>query len=136
MYSVDNEASYQSVIQWQADIERYCPPHTRVLIIGNKCDLPTRAVPVEQGLLLSSRLGAPFMESSAKENINVRSVSLKRFCLVYFRSRMLYFQTFRLLAKMMLDERKASLQSQKMEEVLFDFDLLGILVATDLVLSC
>ena len=75
MYSVDNEQSYQSVSQWQADIERYCPPQTRVLIIGNKCDLPTRTIPVEQGLLVSSRLGAPFMESSAKQNINVKTVN-------------------------------------------------------------
>lgn len=99
MYSVDNTQSYLSLSQWQADIERYCPPQTRVLIIGNKCDLPTRTVPVEQGLMISSRLGAPFMESSAKENINVRT-------------------TFRLLAKMMMDERKATIQDGKMEKLL------------------
>ena len=38
------------------------------------------------------------MESSAKENINVRT-------------------TFRLLAKMMMDERKATIQDGKMEKV-------------------
>eukprot|EP00116_Pleurobrachia_bachei_P012807 sb/3473069/ len=50
---------------------------------------------------ISSRLNAPFMESSAKENINVRS-------------------TFRLLAKMMLDERKLNLQNDKMEKLIAD----------------
>lgn len=75
MYSVDNEQSYHSVSSWQADIERYCPPQTRVLIIGNKCDLPNRKIPVERGLLISSRLGAPFLESSAKMDINVKTVS-------------------------------------------------------------
>jgi len=99
MYSVNNEQSYRSITNWQTDIERYCPPQTRVLIIGNKCDLPTRAIPVEQGLLVSSRLGAPFMETSAKENVNVKT-------------------TFHLLAKMMLDERKASVQSRNMEQLL------------------
>ena len=53
MYSVDCETSYRSIIQWQSDIERYCPPQTRVLIIGNKCDIANRLVPVEDGLMVS-----------------------------------------------------------------------------------
>ena len=56
MYSVDDIQSYNDLSTWQADIERFCPPQTRLLIIGNKCDLPNRVVPVEQGLLVSCQL--------------------------------------------------------------------------------
>ena len=52
MYSVDDMQSYNDLTTWQADIERYCPSGTRILIIGNKCDLFNRVVPVEQGLLV------------------------------------------------------------------------------------
>ena len=96
MYSVDNPQSYHNVSHWQSQINKLCPPEVRVLIIGNKCDLADRSVPVENGLKISGALGLPFMESSARDNLNVRT-------------------TFHLLARMMVDERKANLKKDKMD---------------------
>jgi len=96
MYSVDNPQSYHNVSHWQSQITKLCPPDVRVLIIGNKCDLADRSVPVENGLKISGALGLPFMESSARNNLNVRT-------------------TFHLLARMMVDERKANLKKDKMD---------------------
>ncbi len=42
------------------------------ILIGNKCDWEEkRAVSVERGQQLADELGIPFMEVSAKSNINV-----------------------------------------------------------------
>jgi GTPase SAR1 family protein len=42
------------------------------ILIGNKCDWEEkRAVSTEQGQALADELGIPFMEVSAKTNINV-----------------------------------------------------------------
>ena len=42
------------------------------ILIGNKCDWEEkRAVSTEQGQALADELGIPFMEVSAKSNINV-----------------------------------------------------------------
>ena len=42
------------------------------ILIGNKCDWEEkRAVSTEQGQALADELGIPFMEVSAKANINV-----------------------------------------------------------------
>lgn len=42
------------------------------ILIGNKCDWEEkRAVSTEQGQALANELGIPFMEVSAKSNINV-----------------------------------------------------------------
>lgn len=42
------------------------------MLIGNKCDWEEkRAVSTEQGQALANELGIPFMEVSAKSNINV-----------------------------------------------------------------
>ncbi|CAH0047290.1 unnamed protein product [Clonostachys solani] len=66
--------------------------HVPIIIIGNKCDLPStrralpggrrrgygssshddvRVVSYEEGACLAEQLGCPFFETSAKENINV-----------------------------------------------------------------
>ena len=44
----------------------------RKILIGNKCDWEEkRAVSTEQGQALADELGIPFLEVSAKSNINV-----------------------------------------------------------------
>ena len=45
-----------------------------MVLVGNKCDMDEdRAVTYEQGKRLADQLGFPFFESSAKDNINVKS---------------------------------------------------------------
>lgn len=42
-----------------------------VVICGNKCDLQGREVAREEGEQLAAELGVPYMETSAKDNLNV-----------------------------------------------------------------
>lgn len=46
----------------------------RLMIIGNKCDLnDKRQVSYEDGQLLAKQYGCIFMETSAKEDINIKT---------------------------------------------------------------
>ena len=42
-----------------------------MVICGNKCDLQGREVAREEGEQLAAELGVPYMETSAKDNLNV-----------------------------------------------------------------
>lgn len=53
-------------------MEQHATEGVNKILIGNKCDWEDkRAVSTEQGQALADELGIPFMEVSAKSNINV-----------------------------------------------------------------
>ena len=53
-------------------MEQHATEGVNKILIGNKCDWEEkRAVSTEQGQALADELGIPFMEVSAKANINV-----------------------------------------------------------------
>ncbi|KAI9836084.1 MAG: GTPase Ypt2 [Sarea resinae] len=57
---------------WFANVEQHATEGVNKILIGNKCDWEEkRAVSTEQGQRLADELGIPFMEVSAKSNINV-----------------------------------------------------------------
>lgn len=57
---------------WFSNVEQHATEGVRKILIGNKCDWEEkRAVSTEQGQALADELGIPFMEVSAKSNINV-----------------------------------------------------------------
>lgn len=57
---------------WFSNVEQHATEGVNKILIGNKCDWEEkRAVSTEQGQALADELGIPFMEVSAKANINV-----------------------------------------------------------------
>lgn len=46
------------------------------IIVGNKCDSSQREVSFEEGQALAERHHLPFLETSAKENVNIEEVFL------------------------------------------------------------
>lgn len=57
---------------WFFNVEQHATEGVNKILIGNKCDWEDkRAVSVERGQQLADELGIPFMEVSAKSNINV-----------------------------------------------------------------
>lgn len=53
-------------------MEQHATEGVNKILIGNKCDWEEkRAVSTEQGQALADELGIPFLEVSAKSNINV-----------------------------------------------------------------
>lgn len=75
MYDVTNEESFNSVQDWVTQIKTYSWDNAQVILVGNKCDCEEeRVVSQERGKQLADQLGLEFFETSAKENVNVKSV--------------------------------------------------------------
>lgn len=54
------------------NVEQHASEGVHKILIGNKCDWEEkRAVSTEQGQQLADELGIPFLEVSAKNNINI-----------------------------------------------------------------
>lgn len=57
---------------WFSNVEQHASEGVHKILIGNKCDWEEkRAVSIEQGQQLADELGIPFLEVSAKNNINI-----------------------------------------------------------------
>ena len=57
---------------WFSNVEQHATEGVNKILIGNKCDWEEkRVISVERGQQLADELGIPFMEVSAKSNINV-----------------------------------------------------------------
>lgn len=57
---------------WFANVEQHATEGVNKILIGNKCDWEEkRVVSTEQGEALANELGIPFLEVSAKSNINI-----------------------------------------------------------------
>jgi GTPase SAR1 family protein len=59
---------------WFSNVEQHATEGVNKILIGNKCDWEEkRVVSTERGQQLANELGIPFMEVSAKNNINVEN---------------------------------------------------------------
>ncbi|EGD81061.1 small GTP binding protein RAB8 [Salpingoeca rosetta] len=72
VYDITNPKSFDNVKNWIKNIEENASEDVELMLLGNKCDMEeSRAVSKEQGEKLASDYGIPFLETSAKANINV-----------------------------------------------------------------
>jgi len=67
MFDLTKEDTFKNVIKWLAELERYAAEDVRRILVGNKCDLPNRAVAAKDALELAERLGLEYIETSAKD---------------------------------------------------------------------
>jgi len=72
LYDITNEKSFDNIKTWIHNIEQHASEDVEKMILGNKCDMEDkRVISIEQGQKLAQEHGVPFMETSAKANINV-----------------------------------------------------------------
>lgn len=73
VYSVTSRASFEEIMNFRNQILRVKDADAfPMVIVGNKSDLSTeRQVSFEEGAHLAHRLGCPFLETSAKQRVNV-----------------------------------------------------------------
>eukprot|EP01129_Flabellula_baltica_P002706 TRINITY_DN12537_c0_g1_i1.p1 TRINITY_DN12537_c0_g1~~TRINITY_DN12537_c0_g1_i1.p1 ORF type:complete len:198 (-),score=31.45 TRINITY_DN12537_c0_g1_i1:47-640(-) len=73
LYDVNDRKTFDSLSTWISEIYRYADDHVQCIIVGNKTDLPDnmRQVPESEGENFAAGFDALFMESSAKEDVNV-----------------------------------------------------------------
>jgi len=77
VYDVTEMESYNNVKQWLSEIDRYASDSVCKLLVGNKCDLvDNKVVQTETAQAFADSLGIPFLETSAKESINVEKAFL------------------------------------------------------------
>ena len=72
IYDVTDERSFNNIRNWIRNIDQYASEGVDKILIGNKCDdLERRVVESERGAELAREYGLKFIETSAKNNINV-----------------------------------------------------------------
>ena len=86
IYDVTDRKSFESVNDWIVSIKSDVDPVTERLLIGNKIDLVSeRTVAQEEGVKIAEKYGMPFIETSAKESLNVKEAFLKVINTLYYK---------------------------------------------------
>ena len=70
-YDLNNKESFEKVQYWVEEIKSNAEEKIKCILIGTKCDLDKREVSEEEGQNLGQKYGYKFLETSAKENINI-----------------------------------------------------------------
>ncbi len=78
VYDVTKRSSFESVVRWLKELKANAEPDVAIMIVGNKVDLCTtdptaRQVTKEEGEKLAASQKTMFEETSATQNINVKS---------------------------------------------------------------
>lgn len=72
VYDVTDEKSFHNIRNWIKNIDEHASEGVNKILVGNKCDCEEKKViSREQGQALADEYGIPFLETSAKSNINV-----------------------------------------------------------------
>ena len=72
IYDQTNRESFTKLSSWYANIEKELNLNkVGVVIVGNKCDLSNKQVEINEGQSFADKVQAPFIETSACNNINI-----------------------------------------------------------------
>eukprot|EP00727_Mastigamoeba_balamuthi_P000520 m51a1_g10465 putative ras-related protein rabd2a-like (231) ;mRNA; r:44143-45312 len=73
VYDVSSGETFEHVADWLGTQRQHCREGTLSMLLGAKCDVPQdkRQVPTDAGVTKAEAEGMLFMETSAKDNINV-----------------------------------------------------------------
>eukprot|EP01012_Entosiphon_sulcatum_P010827 TRINITY_DN1644_c0_g1_i2.p3 TRINITY_DN1644_c0_g1~~TRINITY_DN1644_c0_g1_i2.p3 ORF type:complete len:221 (-),score=64.50 TRINITY_DN1644_c0_g1_i2:328-990(-) len=66
VYDITKKKSFAEAQDWLTEVKQNAPASAMVALVGNKCDLPDRAVPREQAEQFAQSIGAEYMDTSAK----------------------------------------------------------------------
>jgi len=71
-YDITDKQSFRDIDNWLAEVEKHASENVNKLLVGNKCDLEAnRQVTYEEGKAYADQLGIKFIETSAKNSVNV-----------------------------------------------------------------
>ncbi|XP_064476695.1 GTPase HRas [Ornithodoros turicata] len=72
VFAVNNSKSFEDISMYREQIKRVKDADdVPMVLVGNKCDLPTRAVDMKQAGEVARNYGIPFIETSAKTRMGV-----------------------------------------------------------------
>lgn len=71
-YDITDRQSFRDIENWLTEVEKHANEKVNKLLVGNKCDLESqRQVTFEEGKAYADQLGIKFIETSAKNSVNV-----------------------------------------------------------------
>lgn len=72
VYDITDRDSFEHVKNWMADVDKFAKEGVLRILVGNKCDLDhKRQVSFDNGKELADKYGIKFLETSAKETVNI-----------------------------------------------------------------
>jgi len=72
VYDITDEKSFGNIRNWIRNIEHHATESVNKMLIGNKCDMEDkRVIDFERGKALADEYGIGFLETSAKNSVNV-----------------------------------------------------------------
>jgi len=72
VYDVTDEKSFANIRNWIRNIEQHATESVNKMLIGNKCDMiDKKVIDTEKGKALADEYNIKFLETSAKNSINV-----------------------------------------------------------------
>ncbi|XP_052775383.1 ras-related protein Rab-10-like [Mya arenaria] len=72
VYDITNARTFENISKWLRNIDEHANEDVEKMILGNKCDMEDkRQISKERGEGIAREHGIPFLETSAKANINV-----------------------------------------------------------------
>jgi len=74
VYDVSNRETFNNIDKWINNINKFAQQNVLILLVGNKSDSTNRQVKIEEGINKANELNIPFIETSAKDNINITKV--------------------------------------------------------------
>lgn len=71
-YDITDRESFAKVSEWMGEVDKHANEHISRILVGNKKDLEDkREVPYSEGKELADNFNVRFLETSAKESLNV-----------------------------------------------------------------
>lgn len=71
VYDVGRRTTFEHIKRWLEEVRGSADSQIVIMLLGNKSDIPRREVPHEEGARFAKDNGLVFMETSAKDNVNV-----------------------------------------------------------------
>merc|ERR1719474_1319990 len=72
VFAVNNATSFEEINAYREQIKRVKDAdEVPMVLVGNKCDLPTRNIDMQQARDVARNYGVPFVETSAKTRMGV-----------------------------------------------------------------
>jgi len=74
VYDITDKQSFRDIDNWLAEVEKHANENVNKLLVGNKSDMESnRQVSYEEGKAYADQLGIKFLETSAKNSVNVEN---------------------------------------------------------------
>ena len=75
VFDITDKDSFEHIKNWMLDIDKFAKQGVSRILVGNKCDLENqRAVSKDEANEISIKYGIKYLETSAKESINIDSL--------------------------------------------------------------